>query len=289
MSIFEAIFRDAYADTEELIFVDSIEKHKEFNRVRSSIFCTYENCEAQLEYVPQGKRKAHFKTWPKQDHTPDCIDYFEREKKARGQKNSATTTMALSDKHIADVLNDMKRKRKSQEDDFNGQSRKTKKNKKNKTVDPSQPSTNGVNIVPTTGLGADMQEGEVKGKSPSVRRRTLLLLNDDDIGFTRAIPDGLIESIDINTDRVVIAISSGSKSCNIYFEEFFFSSAPANFIERFKDLEKIFDLNIKLNLSCVGEVVRRNNELHLLVNKHIAFRVEDLYLTIFLDNYNRGQ
>jgi hypothetical protein len=292
LPIYEAIFRSG--DTEEPIFINTIEQHPSFVEVRKNIYCTFEDCEAKLEYVPKGKHKAYFKTWPKQDHTLECEDYFEREKKGRGTRNSATATMGLSDQHIRDILNDIKRKRKEKLNGSGNGTTTPRRPRNRPEVDPSLPVNDGVNINPTTGADATMQEGEAKIKAPPVRRRTLVLLNEDDIGFTRSLSDVTIESVEvesveIGTERVVFTVVQNDKTCKVYFEEFFFRSSPVNFIARFEQLKQVVSETKGLFFSCVGGVVKRNDNVHLLVNKHSDFRVEDLYLTLFLDNYRYGR
>lgn len=282
MPIYEAIYR--INDIEEPVTINSIEQYHNFSEVRNNIFCTYENCEAKLEYVPKGKNKAHFKTWPKQNHTIDCIDYFEREKKGRATKNSATATMALSDQHIKNILNEIKRRRKNEKLNISG-TPKPKKPRKRPKTDPSLPASTGINVNPTTSQDANMKEGEEKVKAPSVRRRNLVLLNDDDVGFTRSLSDVTIENVEISEERVILTVMQDAKTCNIYFEQFFFSSAPVSFIDRFEGLKVIVSKNKGLFFSCVGEVVRRNGNIHMLVNKHSDFRVEDLYLTLYIHSY----
>ncbi|MDO3408392.1 hypothetical protein QWJ34_01275 [Saccharibacillus sp. CPCC 101409] len=282
MQIYEAIYRNE--EFEEVVSILSIEAHPEFHEVRKNLYCTYENCKAKLEYVPKGKRKAHFKTWPKQNHVKECIDYFEREKKARSERGSATATMLISDKHISDILNDIKRNRNKKEQ-ITTTGPRTKKEKKNVVIDPSQSPEGGVRVVPTTGSDADDIVLEGKGKEPSVKRKTLSLLSEEDIGMTRALYNVSVDSVDVSNDRVVVTVSDNKKTCSVYFEEFFFSSAPVGFLNRFKRLKEIAELDKSLEFTCVGSVIGRNDSVNILVNKHNAFRIEDKYLTVFLDVY----
>ncbi|ALP35813.1 hypothetical protein ASL14_06160 [Paenibacillus sp. IHB B 3084] len=113
----------------------------------------------------------------------------------------------------------------------------------------------------------------------------MLLLNEDDVGFTRALSDVYIDSVEVAPNRVVIRAYNGSRNCDIYFEEFFFTSSPVNFINRFVELRDIIKTNKRLSFSCVGEVINRDGVISMLVNKHSDFRVEDLYLSIFLVNF----
>ena len=285
MPIYEGIFK--LDEFEEAISINTIEDHPRFAEVRSNLYCAYQNCSVKLEYVPKGKYKAHFKTWPKNDHSADCLDYFEREKTARSTKSLATSTMALSDKHIANILNDVKRKRKNLDNNVLTKSGSSKK-KTRPRVDTALPENSPVNINPTTGGDADFAEGDIKIKAPSVRRRTLLLLNDNDIGFTHCLWDVLIDSVEVSTEGVIINVYKGKHNCKIYFEEFFFTTAPVNFMDRFVELKNVVNKNKELFFSCVGEVIKRNDKIHMMVNKHSNFRVNDFPLTLFLHNYGNS-
>lgn len=292
MSILNAIFKYKEEDGEyfeELISVADIEKHPEFDKVRNHLFCTFENCECKLQYSSEGKKKAHFKTWPKKNHTKECIDYFEREEKARAERNSVTVNAELSDKRIANILNDIKRKRKEAENKGEPKANKpkTKKEKKNPTVDPSLPTDTGnVVINPVVGGNTGLQESDVNGKSKSVRKRTLTLLNESDIGYTRALWDVTIDSVDVNEKRVVLKVSNRRKSCLIYLEEAFFVNSPVNFVDRLKGLSDVVNKDKSVYFSCVGSVEKREGEVCMIVDKHSSFRVEDVPLLNFLHNYN---
>lgn len=290
MSILNAIFKYQEEDGEyfeEAINVFDIEKHPEFNKVRNNLFCTFENCECKLQYSSEGKRKAHFKTWPKKNHTEECVDYFEREEKARGERNSLTIDAELSDKRIANILNDIKRKRKEAENKDKPKINKPKTPKKSPKVDPSLPVGSGnVVINPVVGGNTEYQETDIQGKSKSVRKRTLTLLNESDIGYTRALWDVTIDSVDVSEQRVILNVSNRKKACLIYLEEAFFVNSPVNFIERLKGLSDVVTKDKLIHFSCVGNVEKREGEVCMIVDKHSSFRIEDAPLLTFLHAYN---
>jgi hypothetical protein len=280
MAIYNAVFRNG--DIEEDILIDSIEKHGNFEVVRSNLYCSFEDCTAKLEYVPKGKHRAHFKTWPKQNHSIDCLDYFEREKKANREKNTATINVALSDQHIANILREIKRdlqKPKSVNSRPN-----EKKKRKNTTVDTNKPRVIAVNVNPTTGDDAVAIENNPNKKAPSVRRRNLQLLNQDDVGFTRSLYAN-ITHVALDEKRAVFSISDGKKTCNIYFEESFFTSAPSNFMGRFISLKNIVATDSNILFIGVGQVEKRDEEIHMVINHHKHFSVGGSYISIFTDTH----
>ncbi|WP_252313958.1 hypothetical protein [Sinobaca sp. H24] len=195
----------------EEISIEAIEYHKDFEIVRKKLYCTFQGCGAKIEYVPKGKHKAYFKTWPRQDHIEECVDYFEREKKRKSEKGSATLDVALTPSHINRVLREIYKEANENEEDKRNriEKQKNKSKKKNITVDESQLPSSSVNINPTTEGGKnDLKVGQ---RAPNVRKRhNIQLLSESDIGFTRAVY-GIVQSIIIEKDRVIFKISSGNK------------------------------------------------------------------------------
>jgi hypothetical protein len=279
MPIFEAIYRSN--GTEETVTVNDIEKHPNFNHVKNNLFCTYKGCSARLLYVPKGKVRAHFKTWPKNDHIPDCIDYFERVTALKKPKTLATSTMELSDKHIKNVLKNLKRKRRG---NFNlGKPKPNNKKRQIPRVTPLSEEELTLNVVPTTGSDADLASGEGNIKEPSVRNRTLINLTDDDVGFARSV-EGYIHTVKVDDKRAVLELKDGGHSFKVYFEENFFNDAPVSFLGYFKTLKLLIDKNQTYLFSGVGEIVRRNKIFGMIINKSNHFQIDYQYFAVFILN-----
>ncbi len=278
MPTYEAIYRKD--EHEEQVTVNNIEQHENYIDVKSNLYCTYQGCNARLSYVPKGKVRAHFKTWPKDNHIKDCIDYFERVATANRQKFIATSTMALSDKHIKNVLDNLKRKRKEQELGTNNNKPGTKRKPRPK-VDPSSGENPTLNIVPTTGPDADLVSGEDNIKEPPVRNRTLINLTDDDLGVTRSV-EGFIQSVETSDKRTVLELKDGKNFFRVYFEEFFFDGAPVNFSNFFESLKFLVQKDQGFLFSGVGLIERRNGNYAMVVNQSNHFYVDYLYLAVFI-------
>ncbi|QHW31469.1 hypothetical protein GZH47_11865 [Paenibacillus rhizovicinus] len=278
MPIYEAIYRQN--NEEELVTVNNIEQHANFLDVKNNLHCTYQGCTARLSYVPKGKVRAHFKTWPKEDHLQDCLDYFERVATANKQKSVATSTMELSDKHVKNVLDNLKKKRREQESGTDKP--KTSNNKKPRpTVDPNSGEGSALNIVPTTGPNADLASGENNVKEPSVRNRSLINLTDEDVGWTRSL-EGYIQNIEVDDRRVILELRDGDYNFLVYFEEFFFDNAPVNFRGYFEDLKILVQNHKDFLFSGVGLIVRRKEQYGMLVNRGNDFYVDYQYIAVFL-------
>ncbi|MMZ52187.1 hypothetical protein D1872_139440 [compost metagenome] len=289
MSIEAVLFK--YKDIEEEIHIDLIEDHEDFELMRRNLFCIYDGCEAKMEYVPKGKNRAYFKTWPHEDHSEDCVDYFEREKKRKSEKGSATFDALLSPKHVNRVLRELFKEANESEEArrkrLEEKKKPKEKKKKNITIDESQPPSPTLNINPTTGEGDDLPK-EVK-RAPNVRKRhNIQLLSESDVGFTRAVY-GIVKSISITENRVVISLSSKGKKCKVYFEEAFFSKAAINIIDMFKNVERFITKGSKLGLACIGQVAKRDEEYQLLINNQNDFTLNDYKIQVFSSKYVTGE
>ncbi|TDF94522.1 hypothetical protein E1757_23550 [Paenibacillus piri] len=280
MSIYEAYYRTD--DHEEKVNVGNIEQHANFTDVKNNLYCTYPGCTARLSYVPRGKVRAHFKTWPKEDHIQDCVDYFERVATANKQKSGVTSTMALSEKHIKNVLDNLKKKRREQESGTDKP--KSSNNKKPRpTVNPNSGENPTLNIVPTTGPDADLASGENNVKEPPVRNRSLVNLTDDDVGWTRSA-EGYIHNVETDDKRAILELRDGNHTLRVYFEEFFFDNAPVNFRGYFERLKILVQRNKEFLFSGVGLIEKRNEHYGMLISRGNDFRINYQYIAIFLDN-----
>ncbi|WP_145150800.1 hypothetical protein [Paenibacillus xylanexedens] len=281
MPIYEAIYKTE--ENEEMVTVFNIEQHKDYTDVKNNLYCTYPGCEARLSYVPKGKVRAHFKTWQKEDHIQDCIDYFEREATANKQKSMATSTMELSDKHVKSVLDNLRKKRKEEATGTEKPTSGNKKKKPRRTVDPDSGANTSVNIVPTTGPNADLASGEDNVREPSVRNRSLINLTVDDLNWTRSI-EGYIQNVEVGEKRAVLQLQDGNHFFGVYFEEYFFDNAPVNFARYFQDLKDLVSEHKGYLFSGVGLIEQRNEQFCMLVNRGNDFRINDHYIALFLTN-----
>ncbi|MCK2017952.1 hypothetical protein ACDZ29_23310 [Peribacillus sp. RS7] len=270
----------------EEIIVDDIINRSDFDTVKKNLYCAFEGCPAKIEYVPRGKRIAHFKTWPMSDHSTDCKDFFEREKQKAGKKSLASSSVGLTDKHINNVLRNLINSIDETEEEKQlrlEQQRTRNKNKKiNKVTDESQNSELTENIRPTTDNNADTT---VEGlRAPSVKRRyNLALLSEDDINTATALYEE-VDTISIEENRVIFKLKRNNKEANIYFEENFFNNSARNIDSMFAIVKKYFDDGNTVELYCVGNVERRNGNICLVINKQSHIRINKMTIERFTFN-----
>lgn len=270
MSIEVALYKNG--DIEEEVTADEIEKRSDYETIKRNLFCAYDDCTARIEFVPKGKRKAHFKTWPMDDHTPDCIDFFEREKKNRARKNLASSTRQLSDKHVKNVLRGLINSVDETEEEREKRLEKQRNRKKNNTTkDSAQDTEASVEIIPTTNAEATpTEEGE---RAPSVRKRhSISSLSEDDIGNATALHED-ISSIDIYENRAIFTLKKGSRETKVYFEQNFFENSSRNIGRMFGVLKDLLDDGKSLEIYGLGNIERRDGEICLVINSQEHIRI----------------
>lgn len=270
----------------EEITLENIENRKDFDDVKRNLYCAYEGCPARIEYVPRGKRIAHFKTWPMNNHSTDCIDFFEREKQKAGKKSLARNSVALTDKHINNVLRNLINTVEETEEEkqirLEKQRARNKNNKINKVIDKSQNPELAENARPTTDTNADTIE---KGnRAPSVKRRyNISLLSEDDINTATALYEE-IDNISIEENRIIIKLKRNNKEANVYLEENFFNNSARNIDSMFEIVKKHLDVGNSLELYCVGNVEKRNHKICLVINKQSHIRINKMTIDRFTLN-----
>jgi hypothetical protein len=264
------------------VTVEEIEKRDDFELVRKNLYCTFSGCEAKIEYVPKGKNRSHFKTWPREDHSKDCEDYFEREEKLKREKNSASINVSLTDKHISRVLrelynevNEDPEERKKRLDT----QRRNRTNKKNSIVENKENFQSTQRTSATTFEGEDNSQGEYR--APSVRKKhNIHLISEDDIGYTRAVY-GIVNKVELSTEKVSIELTFKNKKCNIHFEEAFFATSANNIINLFENLKTLVSKGLEIEFTGIGEIVRRDNSIDMIVFNQDHFKLNNNTIFVF--------
>lgn len=254
--------------------------------VKKNLYCAFKDCECKMEYVPRGKKIAHFKTWPLRNHSTDCIDFFVREQKKKSQKSLATSSIRLTDKHISSVLKSLISSidETVEEKELRLQKQRAKyKGKKSNIVDKTENPIESQNIIPTTDKDADiLGEGT---RAPSVKRRfSISFLSEEDIGTATALQEK-IENITIDDNRVIVLLQKNELKTNVYFEESFFVNSARNIDTMFKVVEKVLKRGDLVTLSCVGNVERRAGEISLVVNGQNHIRINKKPIEVFTFNH----
>ena len=284
---FEAVVYKNSEGAKEIIELKDIIEHPDYEVVKKNLYCGFDNCPSRIEYVPKGKKVAHFRTWPRDNHSEDCVNYFEREMKNASIKSSAINTAKLKDSHIRDILKTMHKNAnetlEEKQSRLNKQRDKYKK-KKNSTVDSSKtPIVENV-VRPSTNNDEQFQmEGK---RAPNVRRRySPNDISENDIGNAIGIR-GRVLDIQLFDKRGIFTLQGNKDHFNLYFEEEFYSSAALNIDTTLKNLKQILERGTIFSLVCVGNVVKRRDEICIIVSSQNHLRIDNYTMEAYIYKNN---
>lgn len=272
----------------EEVSLHEIEQRKDYTEIRNNLLCAFNGCSAKIKYVPKGKRVAHFKTWPKQDHHSDCIDFFERNKVLQGKKSLAQSSVGLNDKHIRKVLNSFIKEVKETVEEKNARlknQREKYKKRKNKTVDKLQQGNLQENIVATTSNNVDrLEEGK---RAPSVKRRfNISNITESDIKTAQAVYGKVIQIIIEEENRAIFTLDNGLMTMNVYFEESFFENSSRNIGSLIKVVKAALEEGNDIHFFCIGNIEMRNGKLCIIINGQNNIRINEVTIEIFVHKYS---
>lgn len=265
MKIENAIYRNSEG-IEELIELIDVANRSDYETVKKNLYCSFKNCSSRIEFVPQGKKIAHFKTWPRDNHSDECVNFFEREKREASSSKSRNSSAKLTESHVRDILKSMvKRVNETKEEkDLRLQRQREKAKNKNTIVDDSQNVIKSNVARPSTSNDAEYQaEGT---RAPSIRRRySPEDITENDIESANGITGDIVK-IELFEKRAIISLKKNQGNLNIYLEEDFYSDATLNINTTLAALSNILQKGNPLKLYCVGDVKKRGDEICVVVS-----------------------
>lgn len=283
---FDKVFYRNHEGEEELVVAEELSSREDYEFVKKNLHCSYEGCTSRIRYVMKGKKKAYFTTWPKDNHSEACLNYFEREKKNPSIKRITSDATRLSEKHISSILREMIKVSDESQEEKEARSKKQKvnrNNKKNKITDITKsseikeiarPSTDG-NLMPLLS----------SSRAPNVKRKYGVVdLKEEDVGRATCLVE-MIHSMELSENRVVIGLKNKDSKKKVYMEEGFFATAYANIDTMFSVIKEAVDTRESLKIYCVGNAEKRDGELCLVINDQKDIRINGKKIDVFAFNY----
>lgn len=292
MIIERAVFR--LDGQEEIVTLEDITLREDYQSVRENLYCPTEGCNCRLIYIPQGKKIAYFKKWNGDNHNENCPHYIETQFNGRSRQIAGVTASTLRDSHVSDILRgiyDTYTETAEEREERLRRQRENARARRNRRVDNQRRGlTEEIEVNnPTTSLeGATLREGE---RNPPVRRRLSVLdFNLDDVGNTEA-GIGRIIAVQNNENQSVITIVDELERghFHLYLEQVFFENAPTNISRFLEILSNMVEANIEILISCVGEVVNRNNRIGMLILGENYLRFNRMPLATLIMNRGEGR
>ncbi|EJR73258.1 hypothetical protein IK7_05764 [Bacillus cereus VD156] len=272
VSIYEAIYKEK--DTQELIYIESVNPGNYVNKYREKLYCTTENCSAKLTYVHKENNGDHFRTWRDSPHIESCLFYFEKVNAREGRRNEGQVTGVVSDERIKKSLKDAflfemmseEQKRRNRERDKERRRRKKEREKINERK----------KTIPVQRIVSNPDEINENLVTSGIRlyKKSADALKEKDLGDTRTVT-GQLKRIQINgNNNVVIEVEKNNVQVDIKFEEAFFA-ANKRYSGMFHYIERYLYEHRNLIFSATGQVrfSETNNRYEIVVFNSVGFLI----------------
>lgn len=288
MSIIDAIFR--YNSNEILINLEDISTNENYEVLKENLFCSSENCNCSLQYIPRGKYSEYLKKRVGEIHIESCRYFDITNLNGRSRRTTGTSSSILRDDHVANILRglyDAYNETDEERESRLAQQRAYARRRRNTRVDDSSTRNEydevSSNRPTTSSSGEVLLEGE---RNPPVRRRySLLDLSNEDIGQTEGVIGELVE-VENDGRRSLLLVSDKNRTIRVclYLEEVFFDNSPENLEDNLLVLNELLTSGRTIQISCIGEVVFRNESLGMLVLREKDLRVNRVPLGSFINS-----
>lgn len=283
-------------DYKKVMSFDEISSHEDFENIRGSLFCATPDCPSKLTYV-RGE-KACLRTFKGDNHSENCKDVFEREKKLKRAEKLETVLVTLNGRDF------MKKHRylleKYLKEDVPKKPRKQKKKKISETANPTG------EIIPYSqgklgdgGQTLDEAKSEkINFRGPSFPAKELNQIIDDDIGSKCGIATEVLNVRKIRDKFYEIDVIQNKYKATLVLPESFFATQDMEAENNIEELAR-FKKNItayKLYILTYCEVLKvsdKNLRLSVLNYDWLSVAVSKpplkvLTLSLFVALYTRN-
>jgi len=290
LAVFEVIYRGVNGN--EVIQLESIESHIEYEEVKMNIYCSTRGCNCKMAYVPRGIKVAHFRKWRGDEHSLDCEHYVDTEGGNQRRRRLGIHSSRLRTNHKKGILSDMYKKYTESDDEKKARrerERENRRNRINKRVDKrEEPLEEIVNKPTTTNEGEVLLEGE---RNPPVPRNySIIHVNRTQLDSTIALIDKIIDVKNDfdnpNQKRSVITLTDENQTMTfkIILDPVFFAQSSLNIDTALEGIAKRAVKDRNMALGAVGQVIERENELCMSVYEQDALSINGKPIFVYLLN-----
>ena len=249
---------------EKLVNIQEVSKQQYDTNFRGFLYCPTPGCPAKLVYI--NSDRAHFRTWKYHAHHEGCVYHFERRWVGR-------------DFQIADVTVGFEFERRQM---ALSRAYRAMRYPEELPVDvqkPTLPRRKRITGIQTT-LFDDETWRELKRKRPSLRRKYVSKINENDIDQHKLVM-GYVQKIELIEDVAKITLLESDKEIDIVFEQSFTAESKNNsYLNKFGVIQHFADQNPKPAFAGIGEVRfnRTTNRFEHQIFYGTDFRIEDMDL-----------
>jgi DNA-directed RNA polymerase subunit L len=264
---------------------------------RGYLYCPNEACNAKVSYASGDIIAPYFKTWKPtvkdgavtNEHVKDCIYGVEHDLQERNRRlTDPNYLIALSEKHIKDVLNNAYKKLFKSDDDVE----QDKKVRKQRKKSPSS-TTDKTSTALISGKAGYTVDGaiEKKDREPNVYSLNINDIADKHYNDIFCVIGAVSDMIISNKSAEIKLINNQGKTSRILFNEAFSVTHSAMFrdlgtVKSYIDTLKAQNTNVIC--CCLGKIIKDDYDISVIPNDPVEFRINNKdYYAIVVDSAKR--
>lgn len=257
------------------------------NELKGKLNCPTENCPARISF--SSGKTAHFRTWRFDEHSSECLFYFDRIPMDLGRSTTNIISVeiafgrrqnALQDAFIQMNLSEEEKETLRKNKDESG--KRTKK----RAITSAKRNATSVQMVLFDG---ELYEDEITHRRRNISKRFVDEITTSDIGEIRLIM-GKVKSSRQFGEVAEIVIENNNETITVVFEEAFTAERlNSSYLNKFWSIERLLDQLGKVQFTGIGDVREnvRVNRLELVIYAGTDFRVNNRDMFVLAGRFAR--
>lgn len=245
------------------------------NELKGKLYCPTENCPARISF--SSGKTAHFRTWRLDEHSSECIFYFDRIPMNLGWSITNTISVEISFDRRQNALRDAFRQMNLTEEEKEALRRDraaSRARTKKRAVVAAKTNRTSMQMVLFDG---ELNEDELVHRRRNISKRLVDEITESDIGEIRLVM-GRVKSIQQFGEVAEIIIEYNHQIITVVFEEAF-TAEPLNssYLNKFWSIGRLLERQAHIQFTGIGDIRKniKTNRLELVIYAGTDFKVND--------------
>lgn len=257
------------------------------NELKGKLYCPTENCSARISF--SSGKNSHFRTWRFDEHSNDCIFYFDRIPMSLGWNTTNTISVEIPFGRRQNALQDafIQMNLTKEEKEAISEKRAASRGRENKrAVTATKKKTTSIQQVLFDG---ELFEDELIHRRRNISKRYVDEITESDIGGIRLIM-GEVKSIKQLGEIAEIIIKYNDAIITVVFEEAFTAERlNSSYLNKFWSIQRLLDQSGLVQFTGIGDI-RRNRQtgrLELVIYVGTDFKINNIDMFRLAARYSR--
>ena len=245
------------------------------NELKGKLYCPTENCPARISF--SSGKTAHFRTWRFDEHSSDCIFYFDRIPMNLGWNTTNTISVEITFDRRQNALQDafIQMNLTEEEKETLRRDRAASRGRtKKRAVTAAKKNTTSMQLVLFDG---ELYEDELAHRRRNISKRFVDEITESDIGEIRLVMSE-VKNIKLLGEVAEIIIEYNNEIITVVFEEAF-TAEPLNssYLNKFWSIKRLLDRLEQIQFTGIGDVRKnaKTNRLELVIYAGTDFKINN--------------